>query len=121
RLLACLAERHHDDQGLIWPLAAAPYALHLVALPGDDAVMAAAERLYVELRAAGVAVLYDDREESPGVKFTDADLIGLPLRLTVGQRGLQQGTVELKHRDRDERIAVPLVEAVARVRLEAGR
>lgn len=121
RLLACLAELHHDDQGLIWPLAAAPYALHLVALPGDEAVTAAAERLYEELRAAGVAVLYDDREESPGVKFMDADLIGLPLRLTVGRRGLQQGNVELKHRDRDERIAVPLADAVARVRLEAGR
>ncbi len=121
RMLACIAELHHDEQGLIWPPAAAPYALHLVALPGDEAVAAAAERLYEDLRAAGVAVLYDDREDSPGVKFMDADLIGLPLRLTVGRRGLQQGNVELKHRDGDERIAVPLAESVSRVQAETDR
>jgi prolyl-tRNA synthetase len=119
RTLACIAETHHDEYGLLWPISVAPYQVHLTALLRDKSgVVEVADRLYADLQAAGVEVLYDDREASPGVKFNDADLIGLPLRLTVGARGLKKGGVELKRRDRQERVLVPVAEAVARVRSE---
>jgi prolyl-tRNA synthetase len=102
RVVAAIAEEHHDDLGLVWPAVVAPYDLHLVVLPGkgDQAadVVAAGERLYDELAAAGVDVLYDDRDVSPGIKFADADLLGMPTRLTVGARGLSRGVVELRNR-----------------------
>jgi prolyl-tRNA synthetase len=117
RLLACLAEAYHDDRGLMLPISVAPFALALVRLTrGEAALEAQADALYDELRAAGIEVLYDDREASPGVKFADADLIGLPLRATLSPRSLQNGGVELKRRDRDETRIVPLAEAVAAVR-----
>lgn len=113
RLLACVAEIHHDEQGLIWPVSVAPYQVHLVALGGKEPrVMETSEALYADMQAAGIEVLYDDRGSSPGVKFNDADLIGLPLRLTVGWRRLKSGNVELKRRDSEERIVVPLVEVI---------
>jgi len=119
RMLACIAETHHDEHGLLWPISVAPYQVHLTALlRAKSGVAEVADRLYADLQAAGVEVLYDDREASPGVKFNDADLIGLPLRLTVGARGLKKGGVELKRRDRQERIFVPVAEVVARVRSE---
>jgi prolyl-tRNA synthetase len=118
RLLACIAEEHNDDYGLIWPISVAPYELHLVALRGGFEV---ADELYDKLRDAGVEVLYDDRDESPGVKFNDADLIGMPIRLTVGQRGLDQGGVELKLRHEKDRRLVPLDEVVASVLEEKTR
>ncbi len=109
RALACVAEAHNDEYGLVWPITVAPYQIHLLTLgpPGSDAT-AIADRLYAEMTAAGVEVLYDDRNQSPGVKFNDADLIGLPLRVTVAKRGLKQGAVELKRRDSAEREFVPL-------------
>ncbi|HZW04142.1 MAG TPA: proline--tRNA ligase, partial [Anaerolineaceae bacterium] len=84
RLLACVAEEHHDEHGLIWPASVAPFQVHLVLLPGknDPRPAEVAEALYRELRNAGIEVLFDDRNESPGVKLNDADLIGLPLRIT---------------------------------------
>jgi len=115
RLLACIAEEHHDEHGLIWPVTVAPYHVHLVNLSRTPDV---AERLYADLREAGVEVLFDDRDESPGVKFTDADLIGLPLRVTVGDRSLKKGGVELKRRDRKESTLVPTDELVAAVQAE---
>lgn len=120
RVLACVAEIHHDDDGLIWPISVAPYPVHLTVLfrSFDDETLQTAERLYDELRAAGIAVLYDDREASAGVKFTDADLIGAPLRITVGARSLKQGGVELKRRDSAARRLVPLAEAVTEVQAE---
>ncbi len=121
RLLACVAEEHHDEQGLVWPASLAPYDIHLVALLGkarDSRQAEVAEQLYLELTAAGFEVLLDDREESPGVKFNDADLIGLPLRVTVSERGLNQGAVELKRRDREERELIPLGELVTRLQKE---
>ena len=117
RVLACIAEAHHDEHGLRWPVTVAPYDVQLVALPGDD-VAATADALYADLWAQGVTVLYDDRDERAGVKFNDADLIGLPLRVTVSARALEQGGVELKRRDADAREAVPLSEAPARIRAE---
>jgi prolyl-tRNA synthetase len=99
RLLACVAEAHHDDHGLIWPAAIAPYPVHLVLLPGREVdTSALAATLEQDLIAAGLEPLLDDREESAGVKFNDADLIGLPLRLTVSERAFKQGGVELKDR-----------------------
>jgi prolyl-tRNA synthetase len=118
RLLACVAEEHHDDHGLIWPVSIAPYQVHLVLLRGKNAPQAeeTANKLYEDLQAAGLEILYDDRDESPGVKFNDADLIGLPVRLTVSERALGQGGVEMKLRREQGKVIVPLDETVTRVR-----
>ena len=110
RLLGCIAEHHRDDQGLVWPITVAPYQAHLVALRGGEE---AAELLYGRLQDAGVEVLYDDRDESSGVKFNDADLIGVPVRLTVSRRSLAQGGVEIRLRHDPEPTVVPLPEVVA--------
>jgi prolyl-tRNA synthetase len=103
RLLACVAEEHHDEAGLCWPVSVAPYPLHLVALAGkSEEVVARAEVLYQQMVDAGLEPLYDDRPESPGVKFNDADLIGCPLRLTLSERSLKAGGVEVKVRKSGE-------------------
>jgi prolyl-tRNA synthetase len=113
RLLACIAEEHHDEKGLIWPESIAPLPLHLVALAGKSPqVGKTADDVYQRLCQAGVEPLYDDRLESPGVKFADADLIGLPLRLTVSERSLKAGGVEFKHRVGGEPWIVPLEQIV---------
>jgi prolyl-tRNA synthetase len=98
RLLACVSEEYHDEQGLKLPISVAPYHVHLVMLPGGD-TQTVADEIYKELTAVGVEVLYDDRDERAGVKFNDADLIGIPLRLTVSGRSLQNGGLEFKRRD----------------------
>jgi prolyl-tRNA synthetase len=118
RLLACVAEEYHDEQGLVWPITVAPYHVYIVALPGNEE---AAARLYADLQAAGVEVLYDDRKESAGVKFNDADLIGVPIRLTVSKRSLEAGGVEVKLRRSPERTVVPQSEILSHVtgRIEA--
>lgn len=111
RLLACIAEEHHDARGLVWPASVAPFQVHLVALSGknrDTRPLEKAEEIYQSLQDAGLEVLFDDRDESPGVKFNDADLIGLPLRVTVSERGLQQGAVELKRREGVEKEMVAI-------------
>jgi prolyl-tRNA synthetase len=95
RLLACLAEEYHDDAGLELPITVAPYQVHFVSLAKDPEV---GEKIYQELVDAGIEVLYDDRKESAGVKFKDADLIGLPIRITIGNRSLQNGKAEVKLR-----------------------
>jgi prolyl-tRNA synthetase len=116
RLLACIAEEHHDERGLCWPASVAPYPAHLVLLAGKSGrPEAQAEELYNNLVAAGLEPLFDDRLESPGVKFMDADLIGVPLRLTVGERSLKNGGVEVKPRDSGESVTLSPAEAVARV------
>jgi prolyl-tRNA synthetase len=115
RLLACVAEAHHDADGLIWPVSIAPYPVHLVLLPGGEE---AAERMYADLRRAGLEPLFDDRDERAGVKFKDADLIGLPVRLTVGERSLKNGGVEFKRRDLPDRVMVPLHDVVDKVQAE---
>jgi prolyl-tRNA synthetase len=114
RLLACIAEAHHDERGLRWPVTVAPFDVHLVLLTGREPDVAArADKLYAALEAAGLEVLYDDREASAGVKFADADLVGVPLRVTVSGRSLQQGGVEVKRRDREEVQMLPIAEATA--------
>jgi prolyl-tRNA synthetase len=115
RVVAAVVEEHHDEGGLRWPAALAPYDVHLIALPGKGEaapeIRAAAERLYESLQGAGLAVLYDDREASPGVKFADADLLGMPVQLVLGGKGLARGVVERKVRATGERDEVPLEEA----------
>jgi prolyl-tRNA synthetase len=112
RVVAAVVEEHHDDAGLVWPEALSPYAVHLVSLPGKGeaapAVRDAADRLYDGLRAAGVDVLYDDRDQSPGVKFADADLLGVPVQLILGAKGLAREVVERKNRRTGERDEVAL-------------
>ena len=112
RLLACVAEEYHDEQGLTWPVTVAPYQVYIVALQGGEEV---AERLYADLRSANVEVLYDDRDERAGVKFNDADLIGIPIRLTVGKRSLEAGGVEVKLRRSTERSIVALADIESHV------
>jgi prolyl-tRNA synthetase len=98
RLMAIIVEQHHDADGIIWPSAVAPYQIHLMHVGKGEEVVAASERLYAQLQADGWEVLYDDRAASAGVKFKDADLIGIPLRLAVGARGLADNSVEAKWR-----------------------
>jgi prolyl-tRNA synthetase len=113
RLLAAIAECHNDGKGLAWPPGVAPFDVHMVTMgKANAAVDAAAARLSSELEAAGLAVLLDDRDERAGVKFNDADLLGVPLRVVVGDRGLQSGTVEVKHRSQAEAGQVKLEELV---------
>lgn len=110
RLMAAVVEQHHDEHGIIWPESVAPFDLHLVSLAksSEDETGQQAESLYETLQQAGFDILYDDRKESPGVKFADADLIGIPWRITVSSRSLKNGGAELKHRAESERQIVPL-------------
>jgi len=109
RLLAAAVEQNNDDKGIIWPVPIAPYQVYLCALKIEDTnVMQAAEKLYNELTAAGIEVLFDDREESPGVKFNDADLIGIPLRIVISARTLKNNGVELKWRKETQAQNLPL-------------
>ncbi len=102
RIAAAAIEQHNDKNGIIWPMSIAPYEVEIIALQTDADVRMAAESLYAELTARGIDVLYDDRDERPGGKFKDADLIGVPLRIAIGARSLKEGKVELKWRtDKD--------------------
>lgn len=116
RLLAAIIEMHHDEHGIIWPPDVSPFDVHLVALARDESAAQIAESLYADLRAVGIETLYDDRNLSPGVMFADADLIGIPLRLTVSQRSLSNGGIEIKWRHQDERIVLPLEGIVEQIR-----
>ena len=116
RAMAAVAETHHDENGLVWPMSIAPYEVILTVVKVDhEESMGCAERLYDELRAAGVDVLLDDRDGRPGVKFADAELIGIPLRVTIGPRGLENSIVELTARSDGERHDVPIDDVVARL------
>jgi prolyl-tRNA synthetase len=115
RLVATTIEQHHDESGIRWPMSISPYHVHMVTLGRDGDVPAAARTLYDALEASGIEVLWDDRgDERPGVKFKDADLIGIPLRVTIGAKGLAGGNVELKPRtetDPKKATLLPLGEA----------
>ncbi len=110
RLVAAIIEQNHDDNGICWPEPLSPYDVHVVALNYErsEAVQQAANDIEVRLTQAGYNVLLDDRGERPGVKFADADLIGLPHRITVGERGLKEGTVEYRRRTDSDNRNVPL-------------
>jgi prolyl-tRNA synthetase len=115
RAMACIVEAHHDEKGIAWPAAVAPYPAHLVTLSAsrDPAVGEAAEGLYGRLTDAGVEVLYDDRDESPGVKLTDAELLGMPLIVTISPRSLAAGGAEVTDRASGERSVRPIAEVEA--------
>jgi prolyl-tRNA synthetase len=117
RIVAAVVEEHHDEHGIAWPRSLAPFDVHLVALPGKGAaagdVRAEAERLYHELSRRRLAVLYDDRDASPGVKFADADLLGMPVQLIVGAKGLARGVAERKVRATGARDEVPIGDVLA--------
>jgi prolyl-tRNA synthetase len=115
RLVGALIEANHDDSGIIWPESVAPFRLGLINLrPADDKSRAAADDLYAKLRNAGLEVLYDDRDDSPGAKFAAMDLVGLPDQLIIGPRGLAAGNIEWKHRRDGARQDLPLDTAVGR-------
>ena len=113
-----MAEAHNDEHGLVWPITIAPFQVHLVLLRGKGTPQAEAlaDKLYDDWEADGVEVLYDDRDESPGVKFNDADLIGIPIRVTVSERAFAQGGVEIKLRHEPTREIVPFEGIKTRLR-----
>ena len=115
RLIAAIMEQHHDEHGIRWPVQVAPYPVIITPIGKEEAPLTKATEIYDALRAEGVDTLLDDRSERPGVKFKDADLLGIPLRITVGSRGLKQGTVELKKRTESESQDVPIDGAVSAV------
>ena len=119
RLAAAIVELHHDEHGIIWPASVAPFDVHVVQL-GQADVKHAADGLARDLEAAGLTVLVDDRDESAGVKFNDADLLGIPIRCTVSRRTVRANAVEIKLRHLDEREQVASADAVARVLAEHG-
>ena len=109
RIVAAVAETSYDDNGLIWPLSIAPFQVLVIPLNiTDDDVMSAAESIYEQLGSAGIDVLMDERKARPGFKFKDADLIGIPLRVIVGGKGLADGVVELKWRTDSDVTRIPL-------------
>ncbi len=117
RLMAATIEINHDDKGIIWPLAIAPYQIHLCPLFLENKlVFEKAESLYKELEAQGLEVLYDDRNESTGIKFNDADLLGIPLRITVSPRSLEKGSIEVKWRSDKKAELIPIENAVEKIK-----
>jgi len=116
RIVAAAIEQSHDKDGIIWPVPLAPYEVAVLDLQQDDQnVVATATRIYDELTAAGIEVLYDDRNERAGVKFKDADLIGLPFRIAVGKKGLAEGVVEVKRRNATEVVKMKIDDVVKTV------
>lgn len=114
RTMAAIVEQHHDENGIIWPMSVAPYHVIIsLVKPGDETQAKVAEDIYEQLCAAGVEVMLDDRDERPGVKFKDADLLGIPVRITVG-RGAADGVVEYKLRRDAEKEELPVAEAIAK-------
>jgi prolyl-tRNA synthetase len=119
RILAAAVENHHDDAGIVWPKEIAPYAVEIVSLDHKRMqIVEAAQDLYAALGKAGIDVLWDDRDAAPGVKFTDADLVGIPVRVTIGKRTVEAGTVDVRTRVRKDQRSVPLAEAVEAVKHE---
>ena len=113
RVLASIIEAHSDDKGIIWSMSAAPFHVAIVPIKYSGAMKDAADKLYNELKAAGIEVLLDDRNERPGVKFNDMDLIGFPIRITVGDKNLPN--VEVKRREADSAELIPLDNAAETV------
>jgi prolyl-tRNA synthetase len=124
RIVAAAIEQNHDERGIIWPEPIAPFQIVLVPLNLQKSarVREVSDRLYAEFTAAGIEVLYDDRDARPGVKFADAELLGIPHRLVVGERGLEAARLEYRHRRDTTSHEFPLGEALSfvRARLAAG-
>src|SRR5690606_7785591 len=125
RIAASVVERHHDDAGIVWPVTIAPYEVVVTVLnPKEVETSEVGERIYDALRGHGIDVLLDDRDERPGVKFKDADLVGIPYRIVVGSRGLERKVVELKRRRDGQVRELPVdraAESVAETILEERR
>jgi prolyl-tRNA synthetase len=121
RLVATTIEQHNDKDGIRWPMSIAPYHVHLVTVGNDEPVQSAAKKLYDDLAAQGVEVLWDDRDERPGVKFKDADLLGMPIRITIGAKALASGNVEVKPRTEPDPKKAELVPVADAARVIAGR
>jgi prolyl-tRNA synthetase len=116
RVMGVIVEKYNDDKGIAWPASVAPASVHVVRLGADDDVMKAGDKLYADLVKAGVEVLYDDRDETAGTKFADADLIGVPVRVTVSKRTLAEGSVEWKLRTNEKSKLVKLDQVVAQIK-----
>ncbi len=113
RLMSCIAEEHHDEKGLAWPVPIAPYTVYLIHIEDKTAeTRTIAESLHTKLQEAGLQILYDDRDASPGVKFNDADLLGIPFRLTISARSLSNGGIEIKSRASDSTQVIGLGQVV---------
>jgi prolyl-tRNA synthetase len=123
RVVAAAIEQNHDERGIIWPEPLAPFQVVLVPLnlQKSNRVREVADRLYSELTASGVEVLYDDRDARPGVKFADAELLGIPHRLVVAERGLEAGRLEYRHRRDSESTEFPAGEALEFIRARLHR
>jgi prolyl-tRNA synthetase len=121
RLVAALIEANHDEAGIIWPESVAPFDIAIANLKaGDAATDAACENLYGKMTAAGFDVLYDDRDDRPGAKFATLDLIGVPVQIIVGPKGLADGKVEVKHRRSGERELLSLEEVINKFAAKKG-
>ena len=117
RLAASVCEAHHDDYGPIWPISIAPWQVHLCAMRADDKnVKAYADSLYNDLQKAGIEVIYDDRQVSAGFMFSDADLLGVPVRVVVSPRNMKNSVIELSTRDKSVKESVPTENAVQRIK-----
>lgn len=113
RILAAIIEQNYDENGIIWPMAIAPYQVIILPIQiSDESVMETANFIYKNLQSAGVDVLFDDRGQHPGAKFKDADLLGIPLRITVSSRGLKNGEIEVKHRRENKATLISLNEVI---------
>ncbi len=116
RTLAAVVEQHNDEHGIIWPVSIAPYEVSIVPLdPKMDECVAACDAISSALCEAGIEVVVDDRDERPGVKFADNDLMGFPYQIVIGKRGLKNGTVELKDRATGDRVDVAIDEVASKV------
>jgi prolyl-tRNA synthetase len=123
RIVAAAIEQNHDERGIIWPEPIAPFHVVLVPIGAQksERVREVADKLYADLNAAGIEVLFDDRDARPGVKFADAELIGIPHRLVVGERGVEAGKLEYRGRRDTESTEFPLNDALAFIRSRLGK
>lgn len=115
RILGAIIEQHHDEKGIVWPTALAPFTVIIIPLPATGEQLSVAEKIYVVLAQAGIDVLLDDRKESAGVKFHDAELLGIPIQVVIGKQSLAAETIELQRRSGSEKISVSLVNGVTDV------
>ena len=118
RIMACFIEQHHDDKGIVWEKPLAPFDVHLIALNlKNELVASTSEKIYNELMQNGISVLFDDREAAAGFKFNDADLLGMPIQIVIGEKKLKDNKVELKIRKVNQRLDVDLTEVLNNIKM----
>ena len=113
--MATIVEAHNDDKGILWPAHIAPYTVFLTGIGKEEEVIQEAERVYTFLREHGIDVLFDDRKESPGTKFADCDLLGIPFRVVISKKTLEQHKVEVKRRDGQEAELLDMTTLITRL------